>query len=774
MCGAEWRRLLLIKCVMNNDRLLSILNIDDPTLMERWPARPTDVYHGIAQMITASMLAYVLFGNSALNAWAPISKPNLIVIHFDGPRTSPNCFLLTTKTPQPQTHQPTSAATPTIVFFRWSRIIIPRSPLSAFAETGRVESSLPVLKQRSFTGRKPVISSALANTPCADLGVDGMLEKLNATLGTSYNLDVRRTLVRVLNARRKGHGSETGRLKDLLYVPLRAPPVAQMFFLELPDLCFNPGLTSFVLNQTCPQTLGRVLQSYITQNHDFGTAYAHLRPYWTDFATGSQGVDSLHSLDSRQLGFASRWIHNHEGNFVRSDTVPRRIWDLYANRVVPSWVTPHEPRAISHAWVDEKDRVGLMSPINGNRWPVPMPKDANLDLIRIEMLNLGVEYAWLDVLCLRQEGSHNNHQRKAEWRTDVPTIGNVYSGGVVCYFCGLGRPLVFEEGYFESDQCWFNRAWTLQEVPCNDTDGIATVVCGETGADTEEDINQKAIRSRVDEKLVSLRQLRNDIDSSLFAILSEMQKRVSVNSLDKIAGLTCLLNAHYWQPVYDLQCSTESAWQTLVSMMSVRHRTCLFFHYSEPGNGGSRWRPSWKQVMTQALPSCDTAAASLGVYYHRSVFGDDRYCGPRIMSGEVRGLAYQPHDENIRHGELVVKDSTGASHSIKVIADHQYPIPQCLYTLMGSRGDADSFMKYWVVGHRRMRGFEKLSVIHIADEDERRKLQELGVAKQGCKVSFRNVFESIEVTQKRCQIAGKFGDVNLIDRRRDSTIRVKV
>ncbi len=33
-----------------------------------------------------------------------------------------------------------------------------------------------------------------------------------------------------------------------------------------------------------------------------------------------------------------------------------------------------------------------------------MPKDANLDLIRIEMLNLGAEYAWLDVLCLRQEG----------------------------------------------------------------------------------------------------------------------------------------------------------------------------------------------------------------------------------------------------------------------------------------------------------------------------------------------------------------------------------
>ncbi len=47
------------------------------------------------------------------------------------------------------------------------------------------------------------------------------------------------------------------------------------------------------------------------------------------------------------------------------------------------------------------------TPINGHEWPVPMPSDADLDLIRIEMLNNGAEYVWLDVLCLRQKG---------EWR----------------------------------------------------------------------------------------------------------------------------------------------------------------------------------------------------------------------------------------------------------------------------------------------------------------------------------------------------------------------
>ncbi len=55
-----------------------------------------------------------------------------------------------------------------------------------------------------------------------------------------------------------------------------------------------------------------------------------------------------------------------------------------------------------------------------------MPKDANLDLIRVEMLNSqhksgsGMGYAWLDVLCLRQEGGKNEDLRLEEWKLDVP------------------------------------------------------------------------------------------------------------------------------------------------------------------------------------------------------------------------------------------------------------------------------------------------------------------------------------------------------------------
>ncbi|KAK0226552.1 hypothetical protein IW262DRAFT_1457795 [Armillaria fumosa] len=63
----------------------------------------------------------------------------------------------------------------------------PEVTLSALAETGQDESTIPVLKQQSFTGTK-VIPSALADTPCADLGVHGVFEKLNTILGTSFSL----------------------------------------------------------------------------------------------------------------------------------------------------------------------------------------------------------------------------------------------------------------------------------------------------------------------------------------------------------------------------------------------------------------------------------------------------------------------------------------------------------------------------------------------------------------------------------------------------------
>ncbi len=38
--------------------------------------------------------------------------------------------------------------------------------------------------------------------------------------------------------------------------------------------------------------------------------------------------------------------------------------DLCANRVVPYWVVGKAPHAISHAWVSDKERMDVQTPIN--------------------------------------------------------------------------------------------------------------------------------------------------------------------------------------------------------------------------------------------------------------------------------------------------------------------------------------------------------------------------------------------------------------------------
>ncbi len=323
-----------------------------------------------------------------------------------------------------------------------------------------------MLKQRHFTGPR-VITSSLANTPCATLRVDGVLEKLNTALGASYNLD----------------------------------------------------------------SVNSVLESYVAQNYDFGTVYAYLHPYWNvRYITTIE-----HELRTREEGDREmRRKVLHDDMITTGDVSSRRVWDLYANRVVPYWVADEWPWGISHAWVDEKDRVDAMTPINGYEWPVPMPKDANLDLIRIEMLNLGAEYAWLDVLCLRQDGGKNEHLRVEEWKLDVPTIGWVYAGvKVVCYFNGLGQPLHLTPDYFESDRCWFRRAWTLQEIS-NDA-----IIGGETG--TGDDVMEKEV---FDEQLTRVREIRKR--DLVIELVLEMQNRVSTKPLDNVAcfSIPSLLTFH--------------------------------------------------------------------------------------------------------------------------------------------------------------------------------------------------------------------------------------
>ncbi|KAK0224335.1 hypothetical protein IW262DRAFT_1372350 [Armillaria fumosa] len=529
----------------------------------------------------------------------------------------------------------------------------PEITLSAVAETGHAELTVPVLKQRSYIGYKPVISSALANTPCADLGIDGVWEKLNATLGTSYSL-----------------GS-----KDLKTTLLHS-----------------------------------ILKPYVARNDDFGTVYAHLRRflYQHGVAAIENELCSWEEEDRR----IRREVLVHD-RIMRSEVAPRRVWDLYANRVAPYWVAREmlwgvsHAWGISHAWVDEKDRVNAMTPINGYAWPVPMPKDANLDLVRIEMLNLGAEYAWLDVLCLRQAGGKGEHLRMDEWKLDVPTIGCVYERApVVCYFNGLGRPLHLPPDYFESDRCWFRRAWTLQEITEH------AMIGGETG----DDFMEKEVRKMFEKQLARLRGMRNR-DFTL-ELVSEMQNRVSSTPLDKVAGLAYLLRPSCI-PIYDANKSDIDAWEVLMDIMWPRCRADLFFCFPEPGDGRKRWRPSWQQIMTveHFVPS---SFQWLGDVKPVGDTDGDWYEGYWIDSADVRGLDEGLKEEKPRQGEMFVKNAAGISCTFKILADHVYSIPDGSYALVGASVWTDAACPFgrWVVGQLTEDGkFEKLSVFSLADSE---------------------------------------------------------
>ncbi|KAK0499280.1 hypothetical protein EDD18DRAFT_1281502 [Armillaria luteobubalina] len=522
---------------------------------------------------------------------------------------------------------------------------LPKVTLTSLTETGQDESTIPVLDQRSYTGRN-VIPSALANTLCADLGVNGVLEELNTTLGTSYPLD----------------------------------------------------------------SVISILESYIAQNVDFGTAYAYLRQYWNDIPTVEDKLRTR-EVEDREM----RLNVLVDGRITKRDMSPRRVWDLCANRVVPYWVACHKPCGISHAWVDEKDRVNMMTSINRGEWPVPMPNDVHLDLIRIEMLNartwsdshLKPEYAWLDVLCLRQEGGKNEHLRLDEWKLDVPTIGAVYrSPHVVYYLNGLGRPLCLTPGYFESDRCWFRRAWTLQET------NPFPIIGGETG----KDVMDKQVHSKFIERLQSF---MGQIVPSIFHFLSEMKSRVSTKPLDKIAGLVYPLRTGFL-PIYDAKQSPAGAWEVLVNDIDTEFRAELLFIYPEPGDRCRYWRPSWEQLMVnKAIPP---GVNGISGRVHRMHHSDaDYYEGDFIELGNVRGLGEIPNEPMHRQGEVVINDANGVPHTLKIVADHTYPIPDGFYTLLHCTGILPRLLQpdCWVVGHIRQDGlFEKLSVFRSARDEE--------------------------------------------------------
>ena len=288
----------------------------------------------------------------------------------------------------------------------------------------------------------------------------------------------------------------------------------------------DPTIFSHWVNRECTQWLSY----FIAKNHTFGVVHAWFSAFLGVTRESLWGIARFPASDSGTLHLKFRMsfdlctkdydeavdgipslpsdteITNEWGMKVIRKQIyymyPRRVWDICANTIIPAaWfcgplcpLTRHcmihvGVKPISHAWVADGDITYIMTEANQRMWPIPLPQGVQLEDIRGEMIRLGVRYAWLDVLCLRQEFrpvlakdlpilargvvKKHNKCRKKEWKVDVPTIGAIYSdlgkysmyigGPIVIFMSGLGRP--FRDEGWTSERHWLRRAWTIQETP---------------------------------------------------------------------------------------------------------------------------------------------------------------------------------------------------------------------------------------------------------------------------------------------------------------------
>ncbi len=214
-----------------------------------------------------------------------------------------------------------------------------------------------------------------------------------------------------------------------------------------------------------------------------------------------------------------------------------------------------------------------------------------------------------------------------------------------------------------------------------------------------------------------------------------MQDRVATSPVDKIAGLAFPLRSTAIAPYHELG-SLEDAWSALVDTMGARYRAQLFFLYPETGKwsqemealmGAVMRKPNLRvdgfQVATISWdepPVLINGAPDLTAVRNEEVDVDyhQLFC---IDNVTVEGLAVKY--ETTRRGRIIVtKEGSHGSHSFRIVAGHQYPIPEGKYTLINSHMESE----YWVVGKRLPdQRFEKVSVFQMNSSDKIKELKGL-------------------------------------------------
>ena len=445
------------------------------------------------------------------------------------------------------------------------------------------------------------------------------------------------------------------------------PEQADALCRDLDEQVLCDSLTALVgLHEGTTQSMRQWTQNdvryFVACNYDFGLAYAAARVAWKNFNDDSKKANDDSKIvndDSKKFNDDSKKVNDHSKKvndrfssavsiyrsqwhkhaqlldearekaieIVEVDSVhqelilspysikPRRLWDLRSNRVVDFRML-HAAQstidtiptfwAVTHSW------TGSMSPVwttvNQHQWPVPLPKDISLEYLRSELLTLGAEYVWIDVLCLRQQSEVDSLEqiRKDEWKLDVPTTGNIYCAAtqVVRYFNGLG--VRFSNRGWDDPRHWLQRAWTLQEI----ADEKIIINGG-----IPRDLDQVLLNSKgkVSGKVLKFGdairpaiKLAEQVQGcDIYELAREMTRRHASQPLDKLFGLFYLLRTTKL-PCYDATKTSEDIWRQCFYLLPAERKAEILLNFPYRGSD-EQWFPTWAQVLDWPVrdPGCD-------------------------------------------------------------------------------------------------------------------------------------------------------------------------
>ncbi|KLO16723.1 hypothetical protein SCHPADRAFT_937589 [Schizopora paradoxa] len=471
-------------------------------------------------------------------------------------------------------------------------------------------------------------------------------------------------------------------------------------FLKEP-LGFNDG--------PCP--LRDLLISFINRDLDFGAIYARLRSNWPKADATLKDDDGKSAreeeISSRVLGIEHlvdsdaqiRWSSVEHRSIVSPESIqPRRLWDLCANRVIPYHYSAHEFCAISHSWT--ADMRTLDTPINGFEWPVPVPNGVNLESVRKELVDLGEEYVWIDILCLRQRAldSSKEEMRKLEWEVDLPTIGFIFdrhAERVIRYMNGLGR--TFRNSGWDDPRHWLNRSWTLQEAK------IGSIISGVPDPRTVPDLQA---RLRIIDNIEVLH-ATGEILQRFAKTIDIVRRRHATNPVDKVFGVAMIF-CRERLPLYDAELNLEEAWSICIEHLPSTLLGTFLFTAHIPGDEGVRWRPSWSQFMKVQDAS---GLFSIHTYtFDRFDALSVRPDGMAVYKGPIIEAHFSPsHAECAEHCMTVQGKKDLVTVPTKL--HPHYDLPEGDYTFVG-----DEEMIKWVVCNKTTDNLrlQKVTVLELA------------------------------------------------------------